>query len=184
MGKQITIDTEALDELIDAKVRAAKAEAGHDGGGTPESLTPAQWQDQVDRLKGRQRAIPQFKLIACKSDTGATFDARIVRSRAFPTGRIVCLENYQHPAGYDKHLRDGGLVSDGVPLRDHQTGQFLPLFKQYLYETYWKADLQYFVGRAWSDRFRASPLPGGETEAWEGGHIPKAPPPPVEAAAE
>lgn len=132
-GKQITVDVDTLNELVEAKVKEKLAAA------TTEMMAPLERRMQEAAI---QNSIPQKEdLRPFESPlTGATAQARVLTSRSFPKGRIVDLEHYTHPAGVDVHVADGGLVPDGkeIGTTDH---------KMWKYQEFWKRDLNEFIGK-------------------------------------
>jgi hypothetical protein len=115
----------------------------------PPGLSPdnaAQIQAILDGL--RPKAPPDFeKRLACKSPdddgTGATFDAIVAPSSTFPQGRCVRLENYKHPADLDARVS-----ALGLPTRKDDAGRYTEATtKQWMYVTFWQADLRRFVGK-------------------------------------
>lgn len=101
----------------------------------------------------------EWRLISCLSPwTGATFDAKVLRSRVHAEGRIVELHNYRHPMSIYKTVSNGGATPDGMPIFQHDTTIWTDLdheppkqaltvlFLQYRYEDFLKKDLRMIVG--------------------------------------
>ena len=92
-----------------------------------------QVQEEFDRMRGKDRPLPPEDLIPCRSPvSGAMFTARLIKSKSFPSGRVVELLDYKRPPGTDAHKEDGGLYGgprEGMlpVLRDN------PDAAQYLY---------------------------------------------------
>jgi hypothetical protein len=101
----------------------------------------------------------RWREIACKSEeSGATFYACVIESKAHPNGRITALKDYAHPIGVQSYQRDGGLVPDGMqilrggaaPPHDEKTlpkHDYNPYYLQWRWQEFWKRDLQKHVGR-------------------------------------
>lgn len=117
--------------------------------------------ERQDALMGKTAKPMRFKRVPGRSqDTEATFTMIVVESRKYPTGRVVRLEDYKEPAGCFTPVSQGGRVPDGATIwadgQHHQPdhGKRPPknaihaYHRQYLYETYWKADLGRIVGKA------------------------------------
>ena len=123
-----------------------------------------------------------WRMIPGKSaETGATFVLHVIVSRKHPEGVITALHEYKHPPGtftHEQRSSDGeplndGLVPQGMPiLRDEgisvAVGQepphemLSPPFKQWRYETFYKKDLAYFIGRGLRAEF-CEPTSGIQT---------------------
>ena len=87
--------------------------------------------------------------VPCRSPlTDATFFARLVRSKAFPTGRIVELQEYERPVGWNVHREDGGLCPlDRSLMGLDPQGNHHWAFRKWVYETFWQTDLEALVGK-------------------------------------
>lgn len=173
-GKQITLDADALDALIEAKI-AARMGGGNANLGTDPSgaraPTTEQWEAGVAELKGHNVPSAPYKIVRCKSErTESTFGCRVVKSRKFPQGRIISLDDYQHPAGTDKHVTEGGLVPEGMQIRGAD-GRPTPEYKQWRWEAYWQRDLRDYVGQPLLDRYRLEPF--DPSEKWITGPEPE-----------
>jgi len=108
-----------------------------------------------------------WRMVPGKSaETGATFTLHVHASRKHSDGVITALHNYKHPPGsftYEQRTADGeplnnGLVPQGMPILRDETvgvaiGQEPPAemlddhYKQWRYETFYKKDLSYYIGR-------------------------------------
>lgn len=174
-GREITINAEALQELVRAEARALLAEE------LPHQLAPQirtleeKFTGDMAAMRGHDRPPLVERMIACKSPaTGSTFQARIVESRGWPQGKVVDLVDYTHPDGIDKHVADGGIVPDGLNIRigadragkaklpdgteiTISVGDFTPEYKMWKYAEYWKRDLVEFVGKPFAEYIRAKP---------------------------
>ena len=90
--------------------------------------------------------------------SGATFVAVIAPSTTFPAGRVIRLEDYEHPASAFEH----------EPAGDIPHGLELSQSKQWRYDRYWKHDLTSLVGKdaGWlhrqTDPVAAAALPASE----------------------
>jgi hypothetical protein len=99
-------------------------------------------------------------------ETGATGIAHVVESKgkAFPNGRIVSISGYTHPPeAYIFQSQEGptgkpGMVPDGFPIwsghartipegQEPQQGDLNQGFLQWRYETFYRADLRFYIGR-------------------------------------
>jgi hypothetical protein len=97
----------------------------------------------------KQKAIlavpsPQkWRTIRGKSaETGSTFDMIVLESKTHKTGRVVRLETYAYPPGIEVAQAHGGLLPDGMRMRNPLTNDGLdPLYKQWRYQNFWRADL-------------------------------------------
>lgn len=131
---------------------------------TSKSLDEKMVEDMA-RYRGADRPpLPEY-VIPCKSPvTGATFGVRILKSKAYPEGRIVELIDYVRPTGWDKHVDEGGLY-DGVrdTLYDKKTGVFAPsiAFRKYAFERYLRVDSSQLQGQPARavDQYRVDSLP-------------------------
>lgn len=116
--------------------------------------------DKQDALMGKTAKPVRYRKVPGRSqETEATFTMIVVESRKFPSGRVVRLEDYREPDGVFKPMSQGGRVPDGATIwADGQHYQPVPgqrppknaihtYHRQYLYETYWKADLGRLVGK-------------------------------------
>lgn len=119
-------------------------------------------------LRGQDQGLERFKLVevveGCLSDTGATFDAEVHYPPLRKEGKIVgrdptkglvkVLLNYQWPDGIDRHVRDGGVVPDGMEMKEVSglwIGQETDAYRQWKWDEFMKADNKRYVGK---------PLPG------------------------
>ena len=91
--------------------------------------------------------------IQCLTSKGARFDAIVVKARTYPDGVCVRLENYREPEFTDKAAphtldADGNYgYPKGIPVTLGKNSTALnPLFKQWKWVTFWKADLERYVG--------------------------------------
>jgi hypothetical protein len=131
----------------------------------------------ISEARKKQLTAPpepqRYRSIAWKSpDTGATGIAHVVESRAHPQGRIVRLEGYTHPPETYRFEADGGLVPDGFSMwggdgrprtleagREPQQGDLSPIFLQWRYERFYKADLARWIGRGMTSECSADERP-------------------------
>jgi len=116
---------------------------------TPERIA------EITQLPKAQR----YRRIPWKSEeTGATGIAHVVESKKFPNGRIVAVEGYTHPVDAYKHESEGGKVPDGFQMwaghakslpegQEPMQGDLNQGFLQWRYETFYRADLRYYIGR-------------------------------------
>lgn len=96
---------------------------------------------QVSELKRPAAAIPTELIKNVRSpNTGATFDMVVCR------GIATDLPNYTYPEGVEKHQTEGGLVPNGQSIKDVH-GQYTTEYKQWRWDEFWKADLNFFVGK-------------------------------------
>jgi len=114
--------------------------------------------EHIDRIQ--KPPLPQrFRDIPWRSDeTGATGVVHVVESRKMPNGRIVAISGYMHPPAAYVSESLGGKVPDGFAMwsgseravpdgQEPQRGDLNPMFLQWRYETFYRADLRYFIGR-------------------------------------
>jgi hypothetical protein len=143
---------DALKRLSDTNERLA-ANVGGGRSDSPEHLTLAQMnKKRLDEMRGVGIPSPPVTMVPrCTSIiTGATFDAKIVHG-------VVCeIPNYAYPDGWDRHQNEGGRVPNGMDLYmpgmldsgESSGGRVRsPAYKQWLYESFWKADLQFYIGK-------------------------------------
>lgn len=115
-------------------------------------------------LRGQDQEIESIGLVeivhGCMSDTGATFDAEVHYPPLKRGGRVVgkdpkkpivkVLLNYTWPEGIDKHVADGGLVPDGMDMKELSgmwVGQETDNYRQWKYDEFTKADARRYVGK-------------------------------------
>lgn len=178
----IILTHEQLQTLITASVSAALA--GRPGPSLPAPMTEDEkLADLARQYSGVDRAVPREKLVPCVSeDTGATFTARVIESRSDPNGRIVELLDYKRPDGCDRHVDDmpPGLVPKGLMIHRSDNGHPTLQYKQWLWTTFWQADLRRFVGLPLKTRFRANP--DAPQEEWRDPRAPVVETPKADAA--
>jgi len=100
--------------------------------------------------EARQRvAVGDPEPVPCRGEMGATFIAQINKD-----GVVVALLDYKEPEASRIHENAGGHVPNGSPIYEDAGGrQVLTVhYKQWRYETYWLADLRYFVGKPIAQR--------------------------------
>lgn len=140
-------------DLADA-IRAAVSDAIKNNRSDVKGLDPA----KVAALE----AVPtpkRWRRVACKSDeTGATFTAVVVESKAHPAGRIVALEGYTHPEGVATYQADGGLVPTGMQIMKAGVGAPVPgqvlakhdlciEYMQWRWVEFWQKDIRRYSGK-------------------------------------
>lgn len=111
--------------------------------------------DIVDPLERRLAAANELNTAPieesrqdCQSPTTfSNFTARILKSRGFPKGRIVDLENYQYPPEAEMYVRDGGHVPDDTPIKDAKTGAYDKAYMKWRAENYWIKDIREWNGK-------------------------------------
>jgi hypothetical protein len=144
------------------------------GPATPDKKTADETMaEMMAAIRGQSEDVAKIGLVqvvdGCTSDLGvqdvdgqqhgATFDAELHFAPVVVNGKIIGksgapivrnLLNYKLPAGHDRHLNAGGLVPNGMSMKelgmDHQE-KLSDGYKQWLWETFWQADLRRFVGR-------------------------------------
>lgn len=134
--------------------------------------------ERQDALMGKTAKPMRFRKVPGRSqETEATFTMIVVESRKFPSGRVVRLEDYREPDGCFRPISQGGRVPDGATIwSDGQHYQpeagkrppknaIHPYHRQFLYETYWKADLGRLVGKPL--RVAECLTPEGFSAPWE-----------------
>jgi hypothetical protein len=129
--------------------------------------------EMMAAIRGQSDDITKLGLVevveGCTSDLGvqdsdgkqrgSTFDAELHYAPVVVSGKLVGksgapvvrnLLKYTLPAGHDRHQNAGGLVPNGMSMKelgmDHQE-KLADGYKQWLWETFWQADLRRFVGR-------------------------------------
>jgi hypothetical protein len=91
-------------------------------------------------------------------ETGATGIAHVIESRGMKNGRITRISGYTRPREAYVKQSDGGRVPDGFEMwregpmllpedREPPPGIFNPVFNQWLWETFYQADLRFYIGR-------------------------------------
>jgi hypothetical protein len=91
-------------------------------------------------------------------ETGATGIAHVIESKKFTEGRITSIAGYTHPPASYKTQSEGGMVPDGFHMWadkprtiegiEPQQGDLNQGFLQWRYETFYKADLARYIGKA------------------------------------
>jgi hypothetical protein len=143
----ITLTPEMLQTLVAAEAaKAVKAAMGQLESRSADDL----FQAQHDRDRGIGRPLAPETLVPCTSPlTGSTFTARTVSSRAYPSGRVMELLDYQRPTGWDVHRDNGGLY-DGVPedlIPVPTTGKVPVKFAKWVFQTFWQTDANALLGK-------------------------------------
>ena len=172
---------EAVSKLIERlerlESRAIASPAPVVTGKSPDELHASMMEDIRGSTDDVERIGLSETIVGVKSDLGAadsegnlhgaTFDAVVNWQPVHKGGKLVgrtskckvtTLANYAWPAGIDVHLSAGGLVPDGMEMlvandKTRETDQY----KQWKYETFYKADCQRFVGRPLPAHLRAQP---------------------------
>ena len=155
----LTITREELKTLLEAAATAAAIAAKQGEGervraevaGIMTARTPDEsMAAAMQALRGTTKPRAPEGLIPCRSPiTDATFSARVVRSRAFPKGRILELLDYQRPEGWDKHKDDGGLYLGPRELMQVDS-QGVPHwgYRKWVYEEFWAKDIAALAGKS------------------------------------
>jgi hypothetical protein len=113
--------------------------------------------------EARQRvAVGDPDPVPCRGEMGATFLAQIDKR-----GIIVALLEYKEPPQSQIYENAGGHVPNGSSIYEDAGGrQVLSVhYKQWRYETYWLADLRYFVGKPIAQRKHLTIKPAPVDEA-------------------
>lgn len=106
----------------------------------------AQFAEIMAKRRGKDRpATPDVAIRVKSPETGSSFTA-VVQG-----GRVIRLDDYSYPQGVETHTTEGGLVPHGLGIHlvspnGGYSGQFTVEYKQWRYETFWKADLHKFIG--------------------------------------
>lgn len=132
----VTLTLAELDARIQSAVNAAAA-------GAVQGLTALQQQmAPPDPNEWRKRAIPiEVRMVPCKSrETGATFIAEIQHDR------VVDLKQYTMPPEARVSISEGGTLPDAFIAPD-ANGQPTASCKHHWYRTYWRVDLDRYVGK-------------------------------------
>jgi hypothetical protein len=105
---------EILAELVEARFQK----------GITEKDADQQYEEQLALVRKRNPPLHEEAIECVSPLTKSTFIAICQRGRApGSTWRVVSLADYTLPAGWDVHVKDGGLVPDGCDIRN-QTGQY------------------------------------------------------------
>jgi hypothetical protein len=143
-------------ERIESKAAPAAATATPSADETMAQLMAA--------LRGQQPELDTIGLVevleGCVSDmTGASFAAEthypVVKVMGKPVGKdaargvVRVMRSYVLPAGASKHVAEGGLVPDGMVMHELGPGgqQETDSFRQWTYDSFYKADAMRFVGK-------------------------------------
>jgi hypothetical protein len=145
---EIRLTKAELVEMLSAAAGAAAKAAIEAAKGPPVGTQDEQFRAFSEAMhpKVQPSAAPEIREHCTSPATGATFVARVVRSRAFPQGRIVDLEDYTYPSGVELAQAAGGLVPDGIPIKTPQ-GELMPIYKHWRWTTFYQADLGAWVGK-------------------------------------
>lgn len=145
---------------VSVEALAAAFAAAMKSHGPTAGLMTGMSEERLERVQGKLDRPLKFRAIAGRSpDTGATFTMIVLESRRFPNGRVARLENYRRPKEAYLPQSQGGLMPDGQqiwldPKNQMALGDDTPshmlnrFFKQWLYETFWQADLRRMAGHA------------------------------------
>lgn len=147
--KQYTLTDEQFKTLL------GELKAGQ-GKMAPPGVSPYTPDEQVgmfvDQLrKGENREAHKLEDITCQSQiTGAKFTAVVCTSKAYPAGRVLSLKDYEYPVGSDVHVTEGGLVPEGLAIKN-KAGEGTKEWKQWRWINHYQQDLKTYVGRdaAW-----------------------------------
>lgn len=159
----VKIDSDVLKGMLDAAAEAgaraavaafsAMPKAQTDPAADPNAPSPlpsdqqkeiayakATGQPIADRTPKKERRIEcETHGLKGVSSDGATFTAVIVDRPGFPNGVVLRLEDYKEPT----------FTEDNIPKGTHQAqadGNIDPLFRNWKWNTFWKADLLRYVG--------------------------------------
>ncbi len=147
MAKDISMTDEQLASVVASAVTAALAAAQAQAQARPQAFIEATPNEQFEAMMRGRRGLDEPRIPVevvpdCKShQTGATFTAEITR------GIVTGIVDYKHPSGIDLHIDQGGLVTNGLEIKDTH-GQLHPQYKQWLWENFWQLDIRTHVGRA------------------------------------
>jgi hypothetical protein len=142
-----TVTIEAMAQAFAAAMKAAGPDA---------TLLTGMSEHRLDTVRGKFDKPVRQRFIKGKSvETGSTFMMVVLESKSatHPHGRVVRLENYQHP--HDAYIpqSQGGRMPDGIQIwqdekvREQNISNSTPshmlnmYFKQWRWETFWKSDL-------------------------------------------
>lgn len=175
-GETVMISSTALQELLAAAVKQGVESGMRSQAPTAQPGDPlAQpFSAEMDAFRGKHLPKQILRRIPCKSEeTGSSFVALCLQTGQGVYGKIVTIEEYLYPPGIGKHVRDGGIVPDGMQIRD-ANGQEVPLYKQWRWEEFWKKDLAYYNRRPFLKRYAAS-SEAVDSIPWTAGGEPVAP---------
>jgi hypothetical protein len=102
----VTLSLRDLEAIVDARVKAAQTQVA--------PATPALADDDFEAQMRRMRK-PGARIWyeECESPlTGARWRAKIMDTRSSPLGRVIDLEDYVYPVGYDVPVSQGGKCPD------------------------------------------------------------------------
>lgn len=117
--KTITLDLDALQALLDARVQVAVAADRE-----KQAAKELDFEAQMRVIRGQNKPAPEPRYEECESTiTGSDFTAKCLPSRTSPLGRVVDLENYKYPERAYVRVSDGGLLPDG-DAADEQRAEF------------------------------------------------------------
>jgi len=152
----ITMDRVALAELVSARV---DAELSKRSAAAPEPNDPTMRRlRDAERLNAEPRDVTYHKMIS--PVTGASFTAKVVRSRAHPMGRTVNIgensdghSDYEEPPTYTTHLDDGGMVPNNIAIKNTNGFYTAEYMKWKSQNNPWVQDLRAFVGKPWNEYY-------------------------------
>ena len=140
----VTLPASALAELIATAVRAEVAKVA------TATHPDARMREVLDGMRGKDLPPLPEETIECQSPlTGAKMKVRLVKSKAFPSGRVAEMFDYERPAGWDSHKENGGLCHlpmDQMQINP-QTGKHFLKYLEYVYKTYWQRDWKELSGK-------------------------------------
>lgn len=112
--------------------------------------------DAMAAQRGQNMPAPHEALVDCVSPiTGATFTARMLMPRRpGAPWRVVELLDYTRPEGWDRLQQDGGLVPNGVELKNEVTGKPSQKFMLSVHRDYYVKDNQQLLGKPLPDLWR------------------------------
>ena len=146
--RTVTLDIDALNALIDAKVQARVAEAA-----AKSTVDATDFERAMREVRGQDRPAAEIRYEDCESPlTGARFRAKIQASRKSALGIVIDItDGYTFPPGVEVPQSRGGIMPDefvpAVEAPDSESGG--ALLVKYNHWKYWefvRRDMIEFAG--------------------------------------
>jgi hypothetical protein len=167
MSKQETEMAQSVGEILKAivgplldRLERLETKAAPPPGPNPNEAPDETFRRMMASLRGTdQDRVALVEVVeGCVSDTGAKFNGELQH------GVLVAMRDYTLPAASEVHVKDGGLVPDGMALGE------VAGHGQWKYEQFYLADARRFVGKplpAWmraeAVRAKAAAAPVAQT---------------------
>ncbi len=136
--KTVTLDVDALNELIQSKIREGLAEAR-----AKDVVEGTDFDAAMRKIRGGDVPPANITYEECISPlTGARFRAKIMASRSSPLGRLVDIsEAYTLSEEYERPMSQGGKMPDSHTTAPKETHEF------WKYWEFFRRDALEFVGK-------------------------------------